>query len=283
MTLFEHVAATRKRFVSAGISPDEAALDARILAQKVLGWDAARLHTDGTQPAPPGFAEAFEALAARRAAREPIAYLTGIREFWNLDFEVSPAVLIPRPETEFIVEAVLDLFPGTKAPLAMCDAGTGSGCLAISIAKERPEARITATDISLAALEVARRNAARHGVADRIEFVEADLLGNAGPFDLLVSNPPYVPEDERSAVPPEVREYEPSAALFGGPDGLDVIRRLVAAAPAALSAGGWLLFEIGAGQAGPVRSLISSVAGLTMTEFRRDLQGIERTAVVRRT
>src|SRR5206468_5922384 len=152
---------------------------------------------------PAGFAPRYEALVARREAREPIAYITGLQQFWDLSFEVSPAVLIPRPESELIVEAALEAVPA-REPRTIADICTGSGCLAVAIARERPNARLVATDISDAALDIARRNAARHGVGARIRFVHADLFDEVdGPFDVIVSNPPYVPARDRDTLPPE--------------------------------------------------------------------------------
>jgi release factor glutamine methyltransferase len=215
-----------------------------------------------------------------------MAYLFGGREFWGLMFEVTPAVLIPRPETEIIVETALQLFPDTHATVQIADIGTGSGCLAISIACERPSARVVATDVSDDAIDVALRNGVRHGVDTRIMFaagdlLPADLIDEAG-FDLVVSNPPYVPEDDRSTLQPEVRDHEPAAALFGGPDGLDVIRRLIPAAAQGLKSGGHLVFEIGVGQNRSVTELISATPGLRMLGLRNDLQGIPRTVVAQR-
>lgn len=225
----------------------------------------------------------YDALVARRAAREPIAYITGRQDFWDLTFEVSPAVLIPRPETEIIVEAALDLFPHPEAPLAIADICTGSGCLAVALARERPRAAILATDVSAPALEVARRNAVRHGVAHRIRFLLADLLrGVDEPLDLIVANPPYVQRRDRVSLQPEVREHEPEVALFAGEDGLFVIRGLVAQSAAHLKPGGIVMFEFGYGQDVEVEQLIASAPGLTLLELRRDLQGIARTAIAQR-
>jgi release factor glutamine methyltransferase len=195
---------------------------------------------------------------------------------------VSPAVLIPRPETETIVEAALSRFMDA-APFAASDVGTGSGCLAIAVSKERPLARVTATDISAEALQVARRNAARHEVASRIRFIETDLLeGVEGRFDLIVSNPPYVPESDRGTLQVDVRDYEPPLALFAGADGLAITRRLITQATSRLAAGGTLMFEFGFGQADAVTSLVASAPGLTLIELKRDLQGIPRVAIVER-
>ena len=287
-TIHERVAAARRRLREAGIAPDEADLDARLLAEHVLGWDTARFFSAADESEPPGFASGYETLVARRAAREPISYITGRHEFWNLSFEVSPAVLIPRPETELVVEVGLELLkgPGPRGvhSWAIADVCTGSGCVAVALAHECRSAFVIATDVSDAALDVARRNAARHRADARIRFTNADLLaGIVGAFDLIVSNPPYVPERERAALEPEVREHEPAAALFGGADGLAVIRRLIAEAPPHLEPGGALVFEIGAGQADEVGQLISRTPGLTMVGLRPDLQGIPRTAIARRT
>jgi len=274
------VAAARERLRAAGIPPDEADLDARVLAERILDWDAARYLTHANEEAPDGFAEQFEALIARRAAREPTAYLVGRREFCGLEIQVTPAVLIPRPESELIVEAALESFPRSGRVLDIADVGTGSGCLAVTLARERPASRIIATDISGEALDVARLNARRLGVASRIELVETDLLnGVERKFDLIVSNPPYVPERDRPQLQPEVREYEPARALFAGNDGLSIIRRLVDQVPACLKPEGRLIFEFGFGQADDIRALLSNTRSMVLLDLRRDLQGIPRVAI----
>src|SRR5262245_60466856 len=192
-TVSERVAVARERLRGAGLSAAEAELGARLLAVHALGWTTARLLADGRDQASADFQRRFDALIARRAAREPLAYIVGTREFWGLAFEVTPDVLIPRAETELIVEAALDLHPDRHGPLAVADICTGSGCVAVAMAHERPMWNILATDISEAALVVARRNAERHGVAERVHFAQADLLDRIeGPFDLIVANPPYV-------------------------------------------------------------------------------------------
>jgi release factor glutamine methyltransferase len=216
-----------------------------------------------------------------------MAYLLGAREFWGLMFEVTPAVLIPRPETEILVEAALELFPDTHATLHIADVGTGSGCLAVVLAKARPAARVVATDTSAAGLLVAQQNASRHGVESRVLFSYGDLFPERlapsfESFDLIVSNPPYVPEGDRATLQPDVRDYEPAEALFAGADGLDVIRRLVPAAGQRLKPGGYLVFEIGAGQKRAVTGLISASPSLRMLGLRNDLQGIPRTVVAQR-
>ena len=288
-TILSCVAAARTRLRDAGVPDIEAELDARLLAQRALGWDAARLLASANEPASDSFLSAYNAYVARRANREPMAYILGTQEFWDLTFEVTPAVLIPRPETEIIVEATLQLFPDADAAVRIADVGTGSGCLAVAIAHERRHALLVATDLSAEALEVAGRNAQRHDVDGRITFAQGDLLPASlmarlqfHPLDLIVSNPPYVAESDRPSLQPEVRDYEPPAALFGGLDGLTVITRLVGEAASQLRPGGYLIFEIGIGQEEPVRLLISSIQGLTMIDLRRDLQGIPRTVIAQR-
>jgi len=281
-TINTRIAEGRHRLLGAGIEHQEAALSARLLAEAVLGWSTTQILTSGDQLEPPAFAAAFEELISRRAHREPLAYITGTREFWNLRFEVSPAVLIPRPETEGLIEAVNTMLPDREVPLRVADVCTGSGCVAVAIAVERRSARVVATDVSAAALDIARRNITRHGVRDRVECVQGDLLMPlTGRFDLIVANPPYVAVGSRTALQPEVRNFEPETALFGGADGLEIIRRLIADAPACLNQDGYLMFEFGDGQEADVSELISASDGLRMVDVRRDLQGIERIAIVR--
>jgi release factor glutamine methyltransferase len=282
-SIFKRIAGAREGLRRAGVPADEADLDARLLAQFVLGGDAARLLTAGNNPTSPEFVTAYDALVERRLAREPLAYITGHKEFWNLRFAVSPAVLVPRPETEAIIEAALEYFPDARADAAIADVCTGSGCLAVALAFERAGARFVATDVSADALDVARQNAVRHHVADRVQFIRTDVLQQVDrEFDLIVANPPYVPLSDRPGLQPEVRDHEPAVALFGGHDGLSIVRRLVAESPARLKPGGMLIFELGLGQADAVRALISSAGGLTMIGLKDDLQGIPRVAVARR-
>jgi len=225
--------------------------------------------------------ESFREFVDRRAAGEPLQYISGHQEFFKLDFEVAPAVLIPRPETELIVEIGLQLLPGTPAPL-IADIGTGSGCLAISLLHELADARATATDISGAALRLARRNSERHGVADRLMLIESDCfsaLEQGKRFSLIVSNPPYVAEDDWKNLPPEVRDYEPRIALVSGADGLSTIRRLLSEGPSFLCRGGYFVFEIGFGQSEAVEQLIDARVW-QLLEIRHDLQRIPRTVVL---
>ena len=281
------MAAGRDKLRHAGIADAEAALDARLLAQWLLGWDAARFLTSAEEEPRATFQPAYDRFIERRVQREPMAYLYGGQEFYGRMFEVTSAVLIPRPETEIIVEAALQRFPDDRAVLQIADIGTGSGCLAVTLAKERPAARVLATDISRAGFLVAQQNANRYGVEDRIVFAFGDLLADVAQttftlFDLIVSNPPYVPDGDRAALQPEVRDFEPAEALFAGPDGLDVIKRMIPAAAARLKNGGALIFEIGVGQDAAVGELISAAPGLKMVGLRNDLQGIPRTVVAER-
>ncbi len=278
MTLRQHLTAAKAALAAAGIEPAEAARDVLLLARHVLGWDRATIHSRDSDPPPGDFIDAYQRLIARRARREPMAYLTGVQEFWNRDFAVSPAVLIPRPETELIVEIALASAFGVAA-----DIGTGSGCLAITLAAECPRARLVATDISAPALAVARANARRHAVSDRIEFRETRYLdGIDGPFDVIVSNPPYVTDGEFSGLAPEVRDFEPRSALTAGADGLDDVRGVMMAATHGLSPGGRLLLEIGHRQAGAVTALVAMQPALQMIGIRNDLQQIPRIAIIER-
>jgi release factor glutamine methyltransferase len=293
MTLHAEIANARRTLEQAGISPIEAAVDADLLARAVLGWDRARLLASLADPAPPHFHAAYAALVARRQRREPAAYIVGSREFWGRDFEVGPGVLVPRPETELIVEEALARLAGRmvasfaqaagpRHPVLIADAGTGSGCLAVTLALELPRARIVATDMSAAALNLARRNATRHETGDRIDFLETNVLADVDAcFDLIVSNPPYVPASEMPHLSPEVRDYEPREALWGGADGLDLIRELLLQAESRLKENGLLIFEFGFGQETAVSEAIASRPAFRLATMRRDLQGIPRTAVVR--
>jgi release factor glutamine methyltransferase len=241
-------------------------LDAEVLLAAAMGVDRAALIADPGRGLEPAAARAFQDAARRRTQREPVAYILGRKGFRRIELEVDPRVLIPRPETEHVVEAALGLPRGAR----VVDVGTGSGAIALALADERPDLRVVATDASADALAVARSNAARLGL--EVEFVEGDLLDAvSGPVDAVVSNPPYVRAGE--TLPPEIARYEPAGALFAGPDGLDVLRRLV---PAAAAAGAsFAAFEVGAGQAGDVAALLRG-AGFTSVDTIRDLAGTER-------
>jgi release factor glutamine methyltransferase len=287
LTLVQCAADAARKLEVAGVTADESRRDAVVLARWCLGWSAADWLMRAQQPATAAFSSAFAAVIDRRARREPLAYITGEREFYGRIFDVTPAVLIPRPETELLVEEALRCLQqiGRQAPHdqvrpQVLDIGTGSGCVAITLALEAPVAAIIATDVSTPALDVARRNARRLKAADRIEFRQATFAEDAsGVFDLIVANPPYVPESTRASLAPEVREYEPAGALFAGRDGLDVIRRLVPSAARALRSGGWLVMEVGIGQADEVGRLMRDSAGFSLVRFARDLQGTDRVVV----
>jgi release factor glutamine methyltransferase len=278
------VAHARDALLAAGIPADEAAGDAEVLARHVLQWDLTQ-YTLGRRDSPPsGFQEQFDQLIARRLRREPVSQIVGHREFWGLDFEVTRDVLTPRPETELVVQAALDVCrmdPSFEGVIV--DIGTGSGCIAIALATELPDARFMASDASLAALTVARRNAARHGVAQRIAFLHTALIPPDNDFEIIVANPPYIPRAQRGSLAPEVRDYEPEIALFGGPDGLDFYRRLFTDhLPGDLNRSGWVIVEVGYDQADSVRALIDRRYWEIGRSYH-DLQGIERVLTFRAT
>lgn len=272
-------------------------LAAELLLMHALGRDRTWLYTHSEDAVDPAAEERYFALVARRAAGEPTQYLTGKQEFWGLEFEVTPAVLIPRPETEHVVEVALERLGarGIKirldtgepsAPLRIADVGTGSGCLAVALAHELPHAEIVATDISVPALEVARRNAARHGVLSRIHFLETNVLEGlsheAGRFDLIVSNPPYVARNEANTLEREVREHEPHTALFGGPTGVEIYDRLIEQAGMLLRSGGILVLELGYNSAEHVGAILAAQSRWADIRITNDLAGIPRVIAAER-
>jgi len=271
-------------------------LAAELFLMHVLGRDRAWIYTHPENPLNPADAGRYFALIDRRAAGEPTQYLTGKQEFWGLEFEVTPAVLIPRPETEHVVEVVLErlgergikinMRTGGPSPfLRIADVGTGSGCLAVALAQELPHAQIVATDLSAAALEVARRNAERHHVVDRFRFVQTNLLESVGEessFDVIVSNPPYVAREEAGQLPCEVRQHEPDAALFGGPSGFEMYGRLIEQAPALLRSRGILILELGFNSLDHVRSFLYGQPAWVNVSVTNDLAGIPRVIAAQR-
>jgi release factor glutamine methyltransferase len=281
--LHEQLTAGRERLVAAGIEPSSAAIDVDLFVRTILGWDRARVLTARTEPAPEGLEPQFSDWIRRRAHREPAAYIIGTREFWGLDFRVTSDVLIPRPESEFIVEESLAILNTlTLASPRLADIGTGSGCLAVSLAREIASAHVIATDVSSAALAIARDNARQHGVSHRMTFVETSFLdGIAGPFDLIAANPPYVKTGDKPALSRDVR-HEPDVALFGGETGLSGVEAVLEAASRTLTAAGWLVMEFGFGQEDDVRRLVAAQPTLRIDRVRADLQGIPRTAVIQR-
>lgn len=284
-TLAETAAGAAASLEAAGFGRDESRREAALLARRLLGWSAAEWLTHLGDPAPPDLAGRLAPLVARRALHEPIAYITGEREFYGRLFRLTPDVLIPRPETELVVEEALACLRAAgpaSGPCRVLDIGAGSGCLGVTLALEWPAARVVATDVSVAALDVARTNAARLGVAERTEFRHGAMAGGAaGPFDLIAANPPYVPDADRASLAPDVVDYEPAPALFAGRDGLDVIRALVPDAARLLARDGWLVLEIGQGQAKAVGRLIDATPGLSLVRIRPDLADIPRVVVAR--
>jgi release factor glutamine methyltransferase len=272
--------------LAAGPHPERARRDAETLLLHVLREDApdatlAWLIAHGGETLPAHATAVLRAWVERRREGEPVQYITGETEFYGLSFQVNRDVLIPRPETEHLVEKAITLAAAFEQP-RMVEVGTGSGAIAVALAHELPRAQIHATEISVPALAVARANAARNGVADRIRFLLGDLLASvAGErFEVVISNPPYVPESDRDSLSVEVRDYEPVQALFAGGDGLAVHRRLIPAAFNALVSGGFVVLEIGYGQQAAVDSLLAST-GFSEIEFTEDLQKIPRVAFAR--
>jgi release factor glutamine methyltransferase len=271
-----------RRLADAGI--ESSRLDAELLMAEAAGV-AREAAVIGSIDLSPATLKKFEALLARRERREPIGYILGRKEFYSLDFEVTPAVLIPRPETEFAVGAVLECVE-RKANARVLDIGTGSGAIAIAIAVNAPRAQITAVDISADALAVASRNARRHRVEDRVTLRRGDcfdvLDGGAllGTFDVIVSNPPYLDDAEIAALEPDVRGYEPLVAMSAGSGGLEILRRIAAGAPAHLAGDGELIVEVAAGQATAVANLVEE-AGLHVVSVINDLAGHPRVVRVR--
>jgi release factor glutamine methyltransferase len=268
---------------SSGVA--DAPSEAEYLLTHVAGARRHELFTNKERRLTASESSALDGSLRRRADGEPAQYITGTAWFMGLPFTVTPDVLIPRPETEIIVEEALGLVAGKGGEATVIDLCTGSGCIAISIATMLPGAAVYATDISGRAIEVARRNAEAHGVSGRVRFLEGDLFGAfveeggeglRGRVDLVVSNPPYVPEEEFKTLAPEVRDHEPRVALIGGGDGLDFIRRIAWEAPGYLCPGGLLLMEIGFGQAGEVRGIFEEDAGYAGVDIRKDYSGIDR-------
>jgi release factor glutamine methyltransferase len=264
-----------------GPHPQRARADAELLLLSVLGKNKAWLMAHGAEEVTAARAASYNELVTQRLAGEPIQYILGEAEFYGLPFRVTRDVLIPRPETEHLMERALELAAAFAEP-RIVDIGTGSGAIAVALADQLPSAAVTAIDISAPALAVARENALRNGAA-RIRFLEGDLLApvNGESFELVVSNPPYVPAADRASLSVEVREFEPELALFAGSDGLDIYRRLIPAAFAALPPGGFLLLEIGFGQSAQITHLLAR-SGFAQIEFVADLQGIARVACARR-
>ncbi|MFP3866547.1 MAG: peptide chain release factor N(5)-glutamine methyltransferase [Desulfobacteraceae bacterium] len=285
-TIMDLLRWTNGYFRDKGVSEPRAS--AEVLLAYCLGLERLALYLRHDQPLSAGEVASFKALMQRRLAGEPTQYITGHQEFWSLDFLVSPAVLIPRPETEILIETVLEQvrqqdFPLTGGPLL--DVGTGSGVLAIVLAQELPDSQVAALDQSAAALALAQENARRHQVAHRIGFIRGDLLEPLAPrprFAVIIANPPYVPTSEWGHLPREIRDHEPRVALNGGPDGLTVIRRLVSEAHHYLIPGGLLALEVGNSQAPAVLDLLSPQEAYGPGQVRGDYHQVERVVFARR-
>lgn len=269
----EALAAAVDAFAAAGVPSPR--LDAELLLSQATGWPRERLATDFEQPLPSGASREFAQMVRRRVRREPVAYIVGRKGFRSIELEVDPRVLVPRPETELLVEVALEL-----APTTVLDVGTGSGAVALAVADELPGAAVTATDTSGVALELARVNASRLGLEGRVSFA-AGALPARGSFDLLLANLPYVSESDWAGLDPEIREHEPRKALVPGPSGLEAIRSLVARMAADPDLTRAAALEVGAGQAGEVAELLAG-AGFDAVEVRPDLAGIERVVLGRR-
>lgn len=257
---------------------DSPRLEAELLLAHARKCPRIRLYMDFNDPVSESDRAVMRELVQRRARREPLAYIVGTREFYGRQFEVGPGVLVPRPETETLVDLCLERLPRTESR-CIAEVGFGSGCIAVTIVKQRPSCRVLATDLSPVAMQVAERNVARHEAGDRVTLYHGSLLQpvreSGLQMDGIVSNPPYIRDDERDALQPEVRLHEPPEALFAGPDGLDVIRKLVGEAPSVLKPGGFLMLEIDPGQVQTVRTLLLE-SGFEATTVHRDLNGQER-------
>ncbi len=264
---------------------EAARLDAEHLLSHVVGVSRLQLYLEHDRPLTPAELDGFRPLLRRRAAREPLQYILGHQPFRELDLEVSPSVLVPRPETELLVGEVLEWARGRgRTDLTAWDVGTGSGAIGLSLAFEGPFASVLATDVADDALEVARRNRGAAGLEGRVELRRGGLFEPLRPderFDVVVSNPPYVPEHAEAELQPEVVDWEPRSAVFAGPDGLEVLRGLVEGAPAALEPGGLLALEVGLGQAGPVSALLEERGRYHDVRVRRDYAGKPRIVLAR--
>jgi release factor glutamine methyltransferase len=258
-------------------------LDAEVFLMRILGMDRLQLCMQPERELSQEEAGGFARWVERRRLGEPVAYILGDKEFWSLRFEVGREVLIPRPETECLIEEVLRSYRPPGEALRVLDIGTGSGAIGVVLARELPAARVAATDISPGALAVARRNALSHGVADRMEFFQGDLFAAVfGDLDIICSNPPYIQEDQYDLLPAGIRNFEPPKALIAGPDGVAFHRKIIREGAHRLKAGGRIFLEIGEGQREMVEALFRGDGGYDDISFRKDYGGIDRVASARK-
>jgi len=286
VTLAEAILEASNRLSAAGIT--NARLDAEVLLAHIIKKDRVWLITHRDEVLDDEQQRAFAEVIRRRTGREPLQHIIGSQEFWGLEFTVTPDVLIPRPETEHIIEAALAIVQDRNSPVRIIDLCTGSGCIAVSLAKELAAARIIATDASEKALAVARENSRRHGVAERIRFLQGDLfrpleeLDLRGQVDILVSNPPYVLAGNLSTLQPEVRDYEPQMALIAGPEGTEIAIRIIRTAPEYLKQNGALIMEMGMGQSEALMRAVAATSAYAGPDILKDLAGINRVIVARK-
>jgi len=265
---------TTEHFQKKGV--ENPRLESEVLLAHLLGIDRMGLYLNYDRPLKEEERTAYRDMIQRRIAGEPVAYIVGYREFWSMRFSVSPECLIPRPETEHLVEEGVRIGKGLRSPLRVLEIGHGCGAVAVALATELEEARIVATDISPGALSLAQENAEAHGAGERIRFVLGNLFPpGEGPFDLICSNPPYIPTEEVLKLAPEVRDYEPLTALNGGEDGLRFFREIAEGAPGFLTEGGWLLLELGQGQDEQVSAILKE-RGFVHIDLIPDYAGIKR-------
>jgi release factor glutamine methyltransferase len=282
MTIGDCIHRAARNFGERGLASPR--LDAEVILAHILKVDRLYLYRNPEKSLTQETVSAFQSLTARRLQGEPVAYLTNQKEFWSLIFEVNEQVLIPRPDTECLVEEVLKVYTSTaNGDLRILDLGTGSGAVGVALAWELRHAHVVATDISPGALNVAQRNAGRHGVEQRMTFLAGDLFAPLSEkFDIIVSNPPYISTTEFETLPPDVRGYEPAAALLAGPEGMVFHERIIAGCGEYLKEGGWLFLEIGPEQRQRVEAMLAAAATFKASHFRRDDAGMDRVAAAKR-
>jgi release factor glutamine methyltransferase len=286
LTIIEEINRATIQLSAAGIT--NARLDAEVLLAHIIRKDRVWLITHRDDALDQKNQREFDEALRRRTQREPLQYIIGNQEFWGLEFKVTPDVLIPRPETELIIEAALAIVQDRNRQLRIIDLCTGSGCIAVSLAKELTSAHVIATDVSERALAVARENARNHGVADRIRYLEGDLFGPLeeldlrGRVDIMASNPPYVRAGDLAALQPEVKDHEPQMALIAGPEGTEIAKRIIRTAPEYLKKNGALIMEMGLGQAEALTRMAEETGAYGKPGILKDLAGIERVIVAKK-